>query len=144
MMFDNHVWHPLPAWHGDESHMQNSMRHHVLPSLPLQSRGTERQPHRLLPATDLMSWEGREWLSRRDQKECSVELDLEGHHSYVAQSVKNLPANAGVTGDTGLNLVSGQSPGRRNGNPFQFSCLENPIDRRTLQFHGAAKESDTT
>ena len=42
---------------------------------------------------------------------------------------KNLPANAGDTGDKGLVPESGGSPGGRNGNPLQYSCLENPMDR---------------
>ena len=42
--------------------------------------------------------------------------------------VKNLPANAGDTGDVGSILGSGRSPGG-NGNPLHYSCLENPIDR---------------
>ena len=40
--------------------------------------------------------------------------------------VKNLPANAGDTEDTGLIPGSGKSPGEGNGNPLQYSCLENP------------------
>ena len=40
--------------------------------------------------------------------------------------VKNLPANAG---DSGLFPGSGRSPGGRNGNPLQYRCLENPMDR---------------
>ena len=40
--------------------------------------------------------------------------------------VKNLPANAG---DTGSIPGSGRSPGEGNGNPLQYSCLENPMDR---------------
>ena len=43
--------------------------------------------------------------------------------------VKNPPANAGDTRDTGLIPGSGRSPGGRKGNPFQYSCLENPVDR---------------
>ena len=43
--------------------------------------------------------------------------------------VKNLPANAGDTRDTGSIPGSGRSPGGRHGNQFQYSCLENPIDR---------------
>ena len=43
--------------------------------------------------------------------------------------VKNLPANSGDTGDEGLISGSGRSPGRGNGNPLQYSCLENPMDR---------------
>ena len=40
--------------------------------------------------------------------------------------VKNLPVNAG---DKGVIPVWGRSPGKRNGNPFQYSCLRNPMDR---------------
>ena len=46
--------------------------------------------------------------------------------------VKNLPANAGVTGDsgnTGWILELGRCPGEGNGNSLQYSCLENPEDR---------------
>ena len=38
--------------------------------------------------------------------------------------VKNLPANAGDTGDMGLIPGSGRSPGGGNGNLLQYSCLE--------------------
>ena len=37
---------------------------------------------------------------------------------------KNQPANMETTGDENLILGSGSSPGVRNGNPFQYSCLE--------------------
>ena len=40
--------------------------------------------------------------------------------------VQNQPAN---TGDLGSIPESGSSPGGRNGNPLQYSCLENPVDR---------------
>ena len=40
--------------------------------------------------------------------------------------VKNLPANAG---DMGLIPGLGRSPGEGNGNPLQYSCLGNPMDR---------------
>ena len=39
---------------------------------------------------------------------------------------KTLPANAG---DAGLVPGSGRSPEEGNGNPFQYSCLDNPMDR---------------
>ena len=42
--------------------------------------------------------------------------------------VKNPPANAG---DVGSIPGSGKSPGGGNGNPFQYSCLGNPMDRGT-------------
>ena len=47
--------------------------------------------------------------------------------------VKNTPANAGDTGDAGSILGLGRSPGGGNGNPLQYSCLENPIDSGTWQ-----------
>ena len=52
--------------------------------------------------------------------------------------VKNLPANAR---DVGLILGSGRSPGERNGNPLQSSCLGNPMDRGAwwATVHGIAE-----
>ena len=43
--------------------------------------------------------------------------------------MKNLPANAGDTGDAGSIPESGRSPGVENNNPLQYSCLENLMDR---------------
>ena len=43
--------------------------------------------------------------------------------------VKNLPANAGDARNVGLIPGSGRSLGGGNGNPLQYSCLENPMDR---------------
>ena len=43
--------------------------------------------------------------------------------------VKNPPANAGDTRDAGSISGSGRSPGGGHGNPLQYSCLENPMDR---------------
>ena len=47
----------------------------------------------------------------------------------VALVVKNLLASAGDVRDLGSILGSGRSPGRGHGNPLQYSCLENPMDR---------------
>ena len=44
-------------------------------------------------------------------------------------AVKNLPANAGDVGDSGWIPGSGRSPRGGNGNPLQYSFLENPMDR---------------
>ena len=49
--------------------------------------------------------------------------------SQVVLVVKNPPANAGNTGDTGSIPGLGRSPGGGHGNPHQFSCQENPMDR---------------
>ena len=60
--------------------------------------------------------------------------------------VKNLPANAGDTRNTGLIPGSERSPGEGNGKPFQYSCLRNPMDDGAWQGteHGVAKELDMT
>ena len=60
--------------------------------------------------------------------------------------VKNLPANAGVVGITGSISGLGRSLGRGNGNPLQYSCLENPMDRGAWRAtdHRVTKELDTT
>ena len=51
----------------------------------------------------------------------------------VVLMVKNLLAKAGDIGDTGLIPGTGKSHGGGNDNPLQYSCLENPMDRRTCQ-----------
>ena len=59
----------------------------------------------------------------------------------MAWLVKNMPANAGDTGSiSGL----GRCPGEGTGNPRQYACLGNPMDRGAWQakVHGVAKESD--
>ena len=43
--------------------------------------------------------------------------------------VKNLPANAGDIRDLGSIPELGRSPARGHGNPLQYSCLENSVDR---------------
>ena len=52
--------------------------------------------------------------------------------------VKNPPANAG---DMGLIPGSGRSPGEGNGNPLQYPCLGNPMDKEAWQatLHGVSK-----
>ena len=63
---------------------------------------------------------------------------------FTGGAVVKMPANAGDTRDMGLIPGSGRSPGVGNGNPLQYSCLENSMDRGvwwTTQFMGS-KESD--
>ena len=57
-------------------------------------------------------------------------------------AVKDLPINV----DENLIPGSGRSPREENGNPLQYSCLENPMDRVAWQalIHGVTKESDMT
>ena len=47
----------------------------------------------------------------------------------MALVVKNLHANAGDIRDMGLIPGSGRTPAGGHGNPLQYSCLENPMDR---------------
>ena len=61
---------------------------------------------------------------------------------FPAGSVVNiLPVNAGDTGDTVSIPGLGRSPGEGNGNPLQYSCLDNPMNRGAWQatVHGVAK-----
>ena len=56
--------------------------------------------------------------------------------------VKNLPDNARAMG---LILELGRFPGKGNGNPLQYSCLENPVGRGAwwAKVHGAAESATT-
>ena len=49
--------------------------------------------------------------------------------AHVVLVVKNWPANAGDLRDSGLIPGLGRFPRGRHGNPLQYSCLENPMDR---------------
>ena len=55
--------------------------------------------------------------------------------------VKNPPVNAGDARDQGLIPAWGRAPEGGNGNPLQYSCLGNPMDRGAWQatVHGVAK-----
>ena len=67
-------------------------------------------------ATDAIQYRGLTWFTRVSQ---------------VVLVVKNLPASAGDGRGVGLIPGLGRSLGREYGNPFQYSCLENPMDRRS-------------
>ena len=47
--------------------------------------------------------------------------------------LKNLPMNVGAIGDVDLIPELGRFSGEGNGNPLQYSCLENPIDKGAWQ-----------
>ena len=59
--------------------------------------------------------------------------------------VKNLPANAGDAQDGGLIPGSGRSHGIGNGNPLQYSCVENSMNRGACQatVHGVTRVGHT-
>ena len=58
--------------------------------------------------------------------------------------VKNLPTNAGDIRDPDSIPGLDRSPGERNGNPFQYSCLENPTDRGAWQTTGVGVTKSQT
>ena len=64
----------------------------------------------------------------------------------VVLVVKNLPANVGDTRDVGSIPGLGRYPEEGNGNPIQYSCLENSKDRGDWQatVQGGCKDLDTT
>ena len=72
-------------------------------------------------------------------------INVAGVSSEVAPVVENLPADTGNARDAGSIPRFRRSPGEGLGNPLQYPCLENPMDRGAWQatVHGAAK-SDMT
>ena len=92
------------------------------------------------------NWQGTERLLRPETPQSFVRFQFLEDYIYprasqVAPVVKNLPANAGDIRDVGSNPGSGRSPWEGNGNPLQYSCLENPMDRGVWQaiVHRVAK-----
>ena len=84
-------------------------------------------------ATDI---ESKFTVIRRGEEGINWEIGTEHIHttihkrwaSQVARMVKNLPANTRDIRDRGSIPGSGRSPGGGNGNPCQYSCLENPMN----------------
>ena len=70
---------------------------------------------------------------------CSVPLLLRSSFSFPGGS--EVKASACSAGDLGSIPGSGRSPGEENGDPLQYSCLENPMDGGDWQatVHGVAK-----
>ena len=109
------------------------------PGNPLQYSCLE-SPHGQRSLADYSPW-GRkeldttEWLSTSSSCANATSLGttlwepLPCRASQVVLVVKNSPANAGDLRDVGSIRGSGRSPGGGHGNPFQYSCLENPMHR---------------
>ena len=77
----------------------------------------------------------------------SINYKLDIMYPYSKnETVKNLPANAGDTRDTGSIPELGGFPGVGNSNPLQYSCLKNSMDRGAwwAAGHGVIKEWDMT
>ena len=78
-------------------------------------------------------------------KALAYSVTLFSFYYTVWLSGKESACNAGATGATGLIPGSGRSPGGGHGNPLQYSCLENPMDRGAwrLTVHGVTKSEVT-
>ena len=77
-----------------------------------------------------------EWIKKKSGCFTHTHIHTHTHINGVSQVVlvvKNLPANAGDVRDMSLILGSEGSPGGGRGNPFQYSRLENPVDRGASQ-----------
>ena len=73
-----------------------------------------------------------QWSSIKNSFPPQPELSIYGIilcHLGLSRWRTRLPASAEAIRDTGLIPGSGRSPGAGNGNPLQYSCLENPMDR---------------
>ena len=92
-----------------------------------------------MTADFLKNYSERELLQEREEFSYTY-LSFGGFPSGTS-GMKNLPANAGDPRDASSIPGSGRSPGKGNGNPFQYSCLENPMDRGPWQttVHGITK-----
>ena len=84
---------------------------------------------------------GHDWATSLS---CFFRISLRGF--LVAQRLKLLPASARNARDLGSIAGSGRSPGEENGNPLQYSCLEESNGQRSLVGCSprSHKESDTT
>ena len=78
---------------------------------------------------------------KKNTAEIKSRLEPTDEASQVVLGVKNPPANARDTRYLDLTPGSGRPPRGGHGNPLQYSCLENPMDRGAswAAVHGATK-----
>ena len=95
---------------------------------------TQIQGKNFPKSVSFYAWSGQ-WMGREVAEECHWQPVL--LYNYPTQLlgfpggtvVKNLHVNAGDAGDMSSIPGSGRYPGERSGNPLQYSCMENPMDR---------------
>ena len=91
---------------------QHHLHHHSL--------ATQSSAHKCILWTTGISWD------QKEKMQPFLPCSMLSWASLLAQIVKDLPVNAG---DLGSIPKLGRSPGEGNGNPLQYSCLENPTER---------------
>ena len=99
---------------------------HMVPQFPNQG-SNQQPPHCKFWITDLSGKSHQVGATSQtnfnsEKSELSFQLP---RASLMAQTIKNPPASAGDLRDLGSFHGLGQSPGEGNGNPLQYSCLEN-------------------
>ena len=85
-------------------------------------------------------------MSKKGKKEKNLKFKNCPKICRCGPVIKNLNVNSEDTRDEGWNPESRRSPGEENGNPFQYSYLENPMDRGAWRARVpvVGKELDTT
>ena len=83
-----------------------------------------------------MAWRGLRWVPRQEPWRAGDHREWEGRGGNRQEAKKRNPYTgfqqvALLEGDVGSMPGSRISPGGGSGNPFQYSCLENPMDRGT-------------
>ena len=86
-------------------------------------------------------WNGLPFSSPGDLPNSGIELGSPALQADGVLLVKNPPINAGSLRDAGSISGLRRSPGGGHGNPLQYSCLENPVDRGAWRatVHGVTK-----
>ena len=138
------LWHKMMGnrIRGQGKKLEVSRKLNLLPKLAQAKPG--RQIRENIQVS--LSWQSLKQTCYVTGGPCLEKIDLEGSKGSPGDSqgvlvVKNLPANAGDIRDTGSIPGLGRSTGKGHGNPLQYSCLENPMDRGAwwATVHGVAK-----
>ena len=127
-------------------HTQHASPRHLPGSPHLYAGLSFRHLHSLVPFTQFSALMSPPQVISPISSILALFLFLSTYHSLMGfpggSVVKNPPANAG---DAGLISGLGRSSGEGNGNPLQYSCLENLMDKALWAIvYGITKESDTT
>ena len=73
------------------------------------------------------------WTAKNEDRHLALEISIKPRESGGFPGGSDGKESAGNTGDLGLTPGLGRSPGEGNGNPLQYSCLENPMDKGAWQ-----------